>query len=87
MTMALLGAEMLAPFVTRALSEGCAGVPLQRALGDAWHRRFDRRVALCRAFHHVLVNAWLVDAASAFTTLAPRLLALGYNQTRDSVPA
>lgn len=86
MTMALLGAEMLAPFVTRALSEGGGGLTLQRDSGAAWHRRFDRRIALCRAFHHALVNAWFVDAASAFTTLAPRLLALGFEQTRDSVP-
>jgi len=87
MTMALLGAEMIAPYVTRALSEGGAGLSLQRAFAGAWHRRFDRRIALCRAFHHVLVNAWFIDAASAFTTLAPRLLALGFNRTRDSAPA
>jgi menaquinone-9 beta-reductase len=87
MTMALLGAEMLAPFVTRALSEGGANDSLQRAFGAAWHRRFDRRISLCRAFHHVLLNAWFVDAASAFTNLAPRLLALGFNRTRDPATA
>ena len=83
MTMALLGAEMLAPFVTRALLGRGPAAPLQRDYVAAWHRRFDRRIALCRAFHHVLVNAWLIDAASAFSTLAPRLLALGFNRTRD----
>lgn len=86
MTMALLGAEMLAPLVTRALSEGGVNAWLQRDHDRAWHRRFDRRVSLCRAFHHALVNPWLVDAASAFRTLAPRLLALGFHQTRDSLP-
>jgi len=87
MTMALLGAEMLAPFVTRALARGGADPALQREYAAAWRHRFDRRVALCRAFHHVLVNPWLVDAASSFTTIAPRLLALGFHQTRDSVTA
>jgi flavin-dependent dehydrogenase len=86
MTMALLGAEMLAPFVSRALSEKGANSSLQHAYAAAWQRRFDLRIALCRAFHHVLVNAWFIDAASAFSTLAPRLLALGFNRTRDSAP-
>lgn len=83
MTLALLGAEMLAGFVTRALVAGAAGGDLQREYAAAWHRRFDRRIDLCRAFHHVLVNPWLVDGASAFRSLAPRLLALGYARTRD----
>lgn len=86
MTMALLGAEVLAPFVTRALAADGANAALQREYTAAWHRRFDRRIALCRAFHHALVNPWLVAAASVFSTLAPRLLAFGYNQTRDSAP-
>jgi flavin-dependent dehydrogenase len=85
MTLALLGAEMLAPYVTRALARGVADAPLQRAYDADWHRRFDRRIALCRAFHHLLVNPWVVDAASAFTTLAPRLVAFGYHKTREPV--
>lgn len=86
MTMALLGAEMLAPMVARALIKGGASATLQSDYAAAWHQRFDRRVALCRAFHHALVNPWLIDGASAFKTLAPRLLALGFHQTRDSAP-
>ena len=87
MTMALLGAEMLAPFVTQALTRGKVDASLQRDYEAAWHRRFDRRIVLCRAFHHVLLNAWTIDIAAAFKTLAPRLLALGFNQTRDSLTA
>ena len=87
MTLALLGAEMLAPFVTRALAAGGAGAALQREYAAAWHARFDRRIALCRGFHHLLVNPWLFDLGSAFSTLSARLLALGYNQTRDVRPS
>lgn len=84
MTLALLGAEMLAPFVTRALAAGCVGGTLQKEYAADWHRRFDRRITLCRAFHHVLIHPWLVDAGSRFSAVAPRLLALCYSQTRDS---
>src|SRR5262249_13736009 len=87
MTLALLGAEMLAPFVTRSLALGHASASVQRAYGAAWHRRFDRRITLCRAFHHLLVNPWVVDAGSLLSALAPRLLALGYRQTRDRAAA
>jgi 2-polyprenyl-6-methoxyphenol hydroxylase-like FAD-dependent oxidoreductase len=85
MTMALLGAEMLAPFVARAFASPgrCADLSIQSAYHAAWHRRFDRRVRLCRAFHHALVNPWLIDAVSTLRTLAPRLLALGFTRTRD----
>ncbi len=86
MTMALLGAAMLAPMVTHALSKNGADADLQRLFKTAWHRRFDQRIRLCRVFHHILINPRLVDAASIFSNLAPRLLALGFNQTRDSVP-
>jgi flavin-dependent dehydrogenase len=88
MTMALLGAEMLAPFVARALAGARpgAGAPVQAAYDAAWHDRFDRRVRLCRAFHHALVNPLLIDAASTLRTLAPRLLALGFDRTRDPSP-
>lgn len=83
MTLALLGAEMLAPYVTRALDEGGVGTILQRAYAADWHRRFNRRIMLCRAFHHILVNPWIVDAGTRFSTIAPRLLTLAYSQTRD----
>jgi flavin-dependent dehydrogenase len=87
MTMALLGAEMLAPFVQKALagskSDRCAGAALQAEYADAWHRRFDRRVNLCRAYHHLLVNPAVVDVASAFQKVAGRLLSFFFEQTRD----
>jgi len=86
MTMALLGAEALAPFILRAVAEGVAGPALQAEATAAWHRRFDRRVNLCRFFHHVLINPAVIDLGSVFATLAPKLLALGFRQTRDSVP-
>jgi flavin-dependent dehydrogenase len=84
MTMALLGAEVLAPYVERALVAGpdAAGA-LQRAALAAWQRRFDRRVRLCRLLHHALVNPMLIDAAAALGALAPRLLSACYRQTRD----
>jgi menaquinone-9 beta-reductase len=87
MTLALLGAEMLAPFVTRALVEGGAGIALQRDYSAAWRRRFDRRIMLCRAFHHALVNPWVVDVGSVCSRISPRLVALGYRLTREPAPA
>ena len=84
MTMALLGAEVLAPFVTRALAARDVHPSLQRVYDAAWHRRFDRRIALCRAFHHALVNPLLIDLASTSKGLAPRLLAACFAQTRDA---
>ena len=85
MTMALLGAEMLAGYVRRALSNsgGGASEPLQSAYVAEWHRRFDRRVRLCRAFHHVLVSPWLIDGLSLLRSLGPKLLTLGFDRTRD----
>jgi flavin-dependent dehydrogenase len=84
MTMALLGAEVLAPSIERALVAGpdAAGA-LQRAALAAWHHRFDRRVRLCRLLHHALVNPMLIDAAAALGAVAPRLLSACYRQTRD----
>lgn len=82
MTMALLGAELLVPFIERGLRSG-VNERLQRAALDAWHRRFDRRVRLCRLFHHALVNPALIDLASTLRTLAPRVLAGCYQFTRD----
>ena len=81
--MALLGAEVLAPFVTQALAVGSADRSLQRAYDAAWHRRFDRRIDLCRLFHHLLVNPHLIDLGSTFPALASRLLTFCFHQTRD----
>jgi len=84
MTMALLGAEILAPLVERALISGPeALLALQRAALAEWHHRFDRRVRLCRLLHHALVNPVLIDAAASLGALAPRLLNACYRQTRD----
>jgi flavin-dependent dehydrogenase len=84
MTMALMGAEVLAPYVEHALrADSDAAWALQRAACAAWHRRFDRRVRLCRLLHHVLVNPMLIDAAAALGAVAPRLLSACYQQTRD----
>jgi flavin-dependent dehydrogenase len=84
MTMALLGAELLGPIIERTLSSGRAFDPeVQAEVQATWHRRFDRRVRLCRAFHHMLVNPSFVDAASKFGTIASRFLAACYRQTRD----
>jgi flavin-dependent dehydrogenase len=85
MTMALLGAEMLAPFITRTLAGPNPGVDAetQAAYAAAWQHRFGGRIRLCRAFHHALVNPWLIDAASTLRFLAPRLLALGFDRTRE----
>jgi flavin-dependent dehydrogenase len=84
MTMALLGAELLAPRVLEAVAAGGVDPRAQRAYADAWHHRFDRRIALCRLFHHALVNPRWVDLVGVFQTLAPRLLSACFAQTRDS---
>lgn len=83
MTMALLGAELLAPFVTDALASDADPLALQAAYRSHWHRRFDRRIRLCRLFHHLLIHPWMIDFASRFQSIAPRLLAAGFEQTRD----
>ena len=84
MTMALLGAEMMVPFVGRGLTGGDGGHdPYQEACQVEWHRRFDRRIALCRAFHHFLVNPAIVDVSSRFGSAASRFLAGCYRQTRE----
>jgi flavin-dependent dehydrogenase len=87
MTMALLGAEQLAPFVVRAVVRGGATSAIQQAAQRAWHHRFDRRVRLCRLFHQALVHPALLDAASRFDSLAARILAACYASTRDVGPA
>jgi len=84
MTMALLGAELLAPFAVRALaSTGGAGARLQAEYQAVWRRRFDRRVTLCRAFHHLLVHPAIIDLASGLGPVASRFLAACFHQTRD----
>jgi menaquinone-9 beta-reductase len=84
MTMALLGAELLRPFVERGLASGSSvGSALQAELQASWHRRFDRRVLLCRAFHHMLVNPGFVDLASGLGAVASGFLAACFRQTRD----
>jgi flavin-dependent dehydrogenase len=84
MTMAFLGAELVRSFVERALAGG-RGVDaaLQSELQASWHRRFDRRVTLCRGFHHMLVNPGVVDVASGLGAVASRFLAACFRQTRD----
>jgi flavin-dependent dehydrogenase len=84
MIMALLGAELLAPFVERALASS-RGVdrPTQATAQAAWHRRFDRRVTLCRAFHHMLDNPSIIDLASGLGSVGSRILAACFRQTRD----
>lgn len=83
MTMALLGAELIEPFVTQALREGGVGPVLQRAYDRAWHRRFDRRIRLCRAFHHMLIHPWLIDLGSAIGPAGAGLLGAAFDLTRE----
>lgn len=85
MTMALLGAELLAPFVLEALAcEGSARLPHLAARHEhAWRRRFGHRIRLCRAFHHVLVRPSLIDGIAHLGNLGTRLLATAYGWTRD----
>ncbi|QDV38287.1 NAD(P)/FAD-dependent oxidoreductase [Tautonia plasticadhaerens] len=83
LTMALLGSEVLAPFVLRAIAREGADPGLVREAIRAWHSRFDRRVLLCRAFHHALVRPSLVDLASLLGRWGDDLLSLGFSCTRD----
>jgi flavin-dependent dehydrogenase len=85
MTMAFLGAELLRPLVERALVQKGVDPRLQTEVQAAWHRRFDRRVLLCRMFHHMLVNPWFVDAGSSLGSIASTFLAACFRQTRDRV--
>jgi flavin-dependent dehydrogenase len=84
MSMALLGAELLSPFVERALIAGrVVDASLQAEYAAAWSRRFNVRVRLCRLFHHVLVNPVLIELAAMLGRIAPRILSACYQQTRD----
>ena len=82
MTMALLGAESLVPFVLRSLVSTATGA-IQTEWRTAWDRRFCRRVRLCRAFHQILVRPELLEFASLLGPVASRLLAGSFRWTRD----
>jgi flavin-dependent dehydrogenase len=82
-TMALLGAEALVPFILRAVGAGLATSALQREAQAAWRRRFDRRVRLCRLFHQVLVRPGIIDFGARLGGVGGRLLATAYGWTRD----
>lgn len=88
MTMALLGAAEVVPFVKTGLLRWRREITpsMQEAWLDHWHHRFDRRVRLCRGFHHLLTRPGLVDTLGLLGPGASRLLALGYGLTRDSDP-
>ena len=83
MTMALLGAELVAPFVQRAITEGTVGSSLQADYRSAWEARFVRRITICRIFHHALTHPGFIDLASRSPGLASKALARGFDLTRD----
>ncbi len=83
LTMAMLGAEVIAPFVLKALARNDMQPDTFRAAQQAWHARFDRRVMLCRAFHHALVQPSLIDTASLLGRWGNALLSFGFAATRD----
>lgn len=83
MTMALLGAETLAPFVAQAVAAGTADAALQRRYEACWEARFGRRIRLCRAFHHALIHPAGIDLLATLGPLAARGLAACYDWTRD----
>ena len=85
MTMALLGSAELVPFIKAGLRREQPGVDskIQAEWRNAWRRRFDRRIWLCRAFHHFLIHPSLTDLASILGPVGSRLLANSFGQTRD----
>ncbi len=83
MTMAMLGAELLAPFVLEALRGEGASTALQARYRASWRQRFRRRIRLCRLFHHALNHPSLIDLLSTSRTFAPRILTHCYTRTRD----
>jgi flavin-dependent dehydrogenase len=83
MTMALLGAELLDSFVRDALSQGLAEPRLQLRYHHAWRTRFDRRIWLCRLYHHLLMHPLLLEGAAYLGPLANALVAAGFELTRD----
>ena len=84
MTMALLGAAELVPFVMAGLTDG-VDTELQERWRVTWQRRFGRRIDLCRAFHHFLIHPSLTDAASLVGPVAARFLGACYGLTRDPI--
>jgi flavin-dependent dehydrogenase len=86
MTMALLGSELLAPFVLEAIRAGTAEAALQRRHEKAWHRRFDRRIRLCGLFHQTLTRPWLLEGLARLPRLAAMVTAAGFERTRDPEP-
>lgn len=85
MTMALLGSELLAPYLLESLATtGERAERTQRRRSQAaWRRRFDRRIRLCRLFHHALVNPYLIDLLARAPAASARLLAACFERTRD----
>lgn len=84
MTMAMLDAERLAEWLAQALAgDGPIDATLQRTRQRAWHRRFDRRIHLCRAFHQLLIHPQFVDAGAKLPRLAAWLLSACYRATRE----
>ncbi|HWE38580.1 MAG TPA: FAD-dependent monooxygenase [Isosphaeraceae bacterium] len=87
MTMALLGAELLAPFLFEALAGRDGDDRWQPSYERAWHRRFERRIRLCRLFHHVLVHPALIDLATVLPRHSQRVLSFCFARTRDPQPS
>jgi len=83
MTMALLGAEVLAPFVESALVAGTADSSIQQAYASAWSARFIHRINLCRILHNILTHSLYLDLASLRPKQAERMLARCFEWTRD----
>ncbi len=83
MTMALLGAELLEPYLLKALTPSLADTSLQPQYQRAWHHRFDQRIQLCRAFHQALVHPGVLDAVAPFKNTTARLMTKLYQLTRD----
>jgi flavin-dependent dehydrogenase len=85
MTMALLGAELIEPFVVESLASGAEGATpaVQRAYARAWERRFAGRIRLCRLFHHLLIRPAVIDLATRLPALGPDLLSAAFRWTRD----
>jgi flavin-dependent dehydrogenase len=85
MTMALLGAELIEPFVVHAMTSGAEGATpaVQAAYARAWERRFAGRIRLCRLFHHLLIRPAIIDLAARVPAIGPDLLAAAFQWTRD----
>jgi hypothetical protein len=62
---------------------GGVGAATQRAYARAWHQRFDRRIRLCRLFHHALVSQPSIELIASLKSFAPWLLSACFDKTRD----